>query len=212
MVNHLILSNCLLEALKFKVLNPAGHVKCDTNSPSGGVSFFFEYGNQRIRFRRKLRLRSNKSKILFYGYRVIEKLDADNKVVSTCLSSSNIHGYQVKRTQNKLNQNNMENLPFNHEVESPMKACSINERELPKKYAGFIESTNSKTGDSVSYMVEDMEKRFTTREIAFIATQKILGEVDMQARIWNFESIITELMEAFLKLKSQAFRLNSKKV
>lgn len=100
MVPNLILSNCLIEAIKFKLHNPSGSIKCDRNCPSRGLSFFFEHKGYRYRFRRKLRLRSNKSKVLFYGYREIEELDQDKKVLNTCLSSSSVHGYLIKRTKN----------------------------------------------------------------------------------------------------------------
>lgn len=100
MNTNLIFSNCLLEAIKFKVVNPKGRIRWDTNCPSGGVSFFFEIYQCRYRFRRKLRLRSNKSKILFYGYRVVEELNSDNKVVNTFLSPLGVYGYQIKQAKN----------------------------------------------------------------------------------------------------------------
>lgn len=69
---QLKLSNCLIEAIKLKLQYPDGKIGCDNNSPSGGVSFYFDIGNQRFRFRRKIRRYGNKSVVLFKGYRVVE--------------------------------------------------------------------------------------------------------------------------------------------
>lgn len=69
----LILSNCLVEAIKHKIINPKGKIRYDFNSPSGSVSFYFEINGEKWRFRRKIRRHGNKSKILFWGYKYIEK-------------------------------------------------------------------------------------------------------------------------------------------
>lgn len=75
----LIRSNCLIEAVKLKLKNPSGTISYDFNSPSGNISFFFDYQGKRYRFRRKIRRYSNKSTVLFVGYRFIEEIPKDEK-------------------------------------------------------------------------------------------------------------------------------------
>lgn len=74
-MNNLIFSNCFLEAIKLKILHPKGKIGYDFNSPSGGVSFYFDIENKRYRFRRKIMRNKNKSVILFKGYRIVEQLN-----------------------------------------------------------------------------------------------------------------------------------------
>jgi DNA repair exonuclease SbcCD ATPase subunit len=72
--SNLTFSNCLIEAIKLQKQYPYGDIMWDKNSPSGRISFYFEYNGLRYRFRRKLRRNSNKSRILFWGYRHIEQI------------------------------------------------------------------------------------------------------------------------------------------
>jgi hypothetical protein len=72
MENTLIRSNCLIEAVRAKIKHPRGKIGFDFDSPSKSISFYFDIDNDRWRFRRKLRRHSNKSKIIFLGYRVVE--------------------------------------------------------------------------------------------------------------------------------------------
>lgn len=75
MKQELIFSNCFFQAVKVFILYfPKGRIGFDFNSPSGFVSFYCDVEQNRFRFRRKIRRYSNKSKFLFYGYTVIEKL------------------------------------------------------------------------------------------------------------------------------------------
>lgn len=73
-MQKLIRSNCLIEAVKLKVQHPSGKISYDFNSPSGSISFFFDFEDKRYRFRRKIRRYSNKNAVLFVGYRVVEDL------------------------------------------------------------------------------------------------------------------------------------------
>lgn len=67
----LILSNCLIEALKIRLTQRCSAIGWDFNSPSGGISFYCDTIYGRHRFRRKIFKRSNKSKILFIGYNIV---------------------------------------------------------------------------------------------------------------------------------------------
>lgn len=74
MRNQLKFSNCLIEAVKCKMKYPEGSIGYDFNSPTNWISFYFDIKDKRFRFRRKMMVRSNKSKIIFWGYRVIETI------------------------------------------------------------------------------------------------------------------------------------------
>ena len=67
-------SNCLIESIILQLDNPHGDIGMDKNSPSGRTTFYFDLNGLRYRFRRKIRRYGNKSRILFYGYRVIEEI------------------------------------------------------------------------------------------------------------------------------------------
>lgn len=68
-------SNCLIEAIRLQKQYPHGDIGWDKNSPSGNISFYFDYNGLRYRFRRKIRRHSNKSRLLFWGYRHIEEIN-----------------------------------------------------------------------------------------------------------------------------------------
>lgn len=67
-------SNCLIEALLLRLSNRGSTFGFDFNSPRGTISFYCIIGEDRYRFRRKMRVHSNKNKYYFVGYRVVEKL------------------------------------------------------------------------------------------------------------------------------------------
>ena len=72
--SNLTYSNCLIEAIKLQKKYPHGQIGWDNNSPSGKISFYFDYNGLRYRFRRKLRRYGNKGWFLFWGYQKIEEI------------------------------------------------------------------------------------------------------------------------------------------
>lgn len=99
----------------------------------------------------------------------------------------------------------MAKVAFNHDKETPMEACGLNEAELSAKYEKFAESINQNQGTAVSAMVEALEKDFSKREIAFIAVQKILSEAELQNFMSNPRRIgggnLGDLLELLGKAK-----------
>lgn len=194
-MQNLIYSNCFIEAIKLKFANPKGKIKWDTNCPSGGISFFFEDDNHLYRFRRKIRRKGNKSKILFIGYRVVENKAVE--VVNTRQQNSKIVKW-VNNFKLKVMSKEKEVLGYNHDLENTILACNLDEKKINDSYIEFVDTLNERSRVSetnkVSQMIEDMESKFSKREIAFIACQKIVSEAQTEA-MKSSGSMIEQILE-----------------
>lgn len=73
MATKLRRSNCLVEAIRVKLIYKYSLIGWDFDSPSGWISFYCDTEYGRFRFRRKIYRNKNKSKLFFIGYNIIEK-------------------------------------------------------------------------------------------------------------------------------------------
>jgi len=67
-------SNCLIQAIKVRMVYKGSSIGFDFNSPSKWPSFYVDTYRGRHRFRRKIYRNKNKSTLLFIGYNIIEQI------------------------------------------------------------------------------------------------------------------------------------------